>query len=192
MALVLETFRVGQNTGNHAAHRVGHRHGGDLPAGEDKIPKGNFFIHTLVDEALVDTLVVAADQDQVRQLTQPDSVRLGKGVPAGRQEHGMDRPFRVVTGRLPAAVQGVCLHDGAPAAAVGVVVYLVLLVGGIVPDLPGIDLNVATLLGTAQDALGEHIPHRIREQCQNLNPHRFPSPPAASLPSYCLPYPHGG
>ena len=60
MALLLEARRIGQHPGHQAAHRIRNRHGGDFPAGEDKIPQGNLFVYALVDEPLVDSLIVAA------------------------------------------------------------------------------------------------------------------------------------
>ena len=61
----------------------------------------------------------------------------------------MDRAACLVAGVAPAMVKGVGLQNGAPSAAVGVVVYLILLVFGVVADLVGFDADVAPLLGTA-------------------------------------------
>ena len=192
VALVLEALRVCQDPGDHAAHGIGDGHGGDLAAGEDEIPDGYFLVYALIDKPLVNALVVAADQDQVVQLAQADGIRLGEGMAAGGHIDGVDRPSGLVAHRLPAAVDGVRLHDGSPASPVGVVVHLVLLVGGVVPDLVGADMDEPPLLGPAQDTLGEHIPQGIGEQGENINPHRFPCPPAASLPSGCHPGPWTG
>ena len=60
---------------------------------------------------------------------------------------------------------------------------LVLLVGGIVPNLVGLYADIAPLLGPAQDAFRQHIPQRIREKGENINPHRFASPPEV-LPAF--------
>ncbi|CAN3987050.1 DUF4177 domain-containing protein, partial [Dysosmobacter welbionis] len=65
MGFLLKALRIRQNAGHHAAHRVRHRHGGDLSPGEDEVPHADLLVHTLVQEPLVHTLIVAADQDQV-------------------------------------------------------------------------------------------------------------------------------
>ena len=56
-------------------------------------------------------------------------------------------------------------------AAVGVVVHLVLLVGGVVPNLMALDLDMIPLLGAPQNGLIHHITHRLREQGHNVDPH---------------------
>ena len=76
----------------------------------------------------------------------------------------------------PAVVERIRLHHGAVAAAIGVVVHLILLVGGIVPDLVGLDADEIALLGSAQNALIHHIAHRVRKQRHNVNSHRCASP----------------
>ena len=83
MALVLEALRVRQDPRHHATHRVGHRHSGNLPAGEDEVSQGQLFIHTFVNESLVNALVMAANQDQTLHLAEANGVGLAKGVAAG-------------------------------------------------------------------------------------------------------------
>ena len=61
MGLLGEAFLLGQHAPDHAADGVRHRHGGDLAARDDEIAHRKLFVHTLVDKALVDALVVAAD-----------------------------------------------------------------------------------------------------------------------------------
>ena len=58
---------------------------------------------------------------------------------------------------LPAAEEGVRLHDGPPAAAVGIIVHLVLLIHSVVPYLVAVDADVAPVLGPAQNGLVQHI-----------------------------------
>ena len=73
MAFVLKALRIGKDTGHHAAHRVRHRHGGDLPAGEHKVAQRDLLVAALLNEALVDALVVAADQHQMVVVPQQPS-----------------------------------------------------------------------------------------------------------------------
>ena len=119
---------------------------------------------------------MAADDDDVVQLAQTDGVGLLEGMAAGGHVNGMDGAACLIADGFPAAVQGIGLHDRAAAAAVGVVVHLVLLVGGIVPDLVGLNGDEAALLGTAQDALGQHIAQRLREEGHDINSHRCAYP----------------
>ena len=79
------------------------------------------------------------------------------------------------------------VDDGAPAAAVRVVVHLILLVCGVVPYLVGFDGNVSPLLRAPQNAFGKHIPQRVGKQRQNVNPHRLPFPSAVSPASDFFP-----
>ncbi len=171
MALVLVALGVGQNAGHHAAHRVGHRHGGDLTPREHKVAQGQLLVHIGVDEPLVNPLIMAAYQDQmVIVLGQPHRLRLGEGPATGGQVDGVGSFIpRDLTDVLPALIEWVGLHHRAPPAAIGVVVHLLLLIEGVVPDLVGLDLNIAPLLGPAQDRLAEHVPHRQVEEGHDIH-----------------------
>ena len=192
MALILEALRVCQHPRHHAAHGIRHSHGRDFPAGEHKISQGDFLVHALINKALVDALIVTADQNQIVHFAQANGIGLLKCMAAGGEIHGVHRPCCLVADGFPAAIDGVRLHNGPPAAAVGVVIHLVLLVGCVVPNLVGLNPNEPPFLSPAQDALRQHIPQRVRKQGQNINPHRFPCPPAAEPPSGWLPYPRPG
>ena len=164
MGFLLEALGVRQDTGHHAADGVRHGHGGNFTAGEDKIAHADLLVHALVNEALVDALVVAADQNQmVIGLFQLPGYGLGKGAATGGEENGVSRS-EGLHHVIPTAVQRVRLHNGPPAAAIGVVVHLHLLVGGVFPDLVGLDGDVAPLLGPAQNADVQHGVHGVREQ----------------------------
>ena len=170
VALIFKALGVGQHPRHQAAHRVRHRHGGDLSAGEHEIPQGNLLVHALVDEPLVDSLIVAAHQDQMALFPgQPSGVRLGKGFAAGGEEDGEWALFIPLADVFPAPVQRVGLEHRPPASAIGVVVHLVLLIGGVVPDLVGFDAQDVPLLRPAQDGLGQHVAHRVREQRHNVD-----------------------
>ena len=70
---------------------------------------------------------------------------------------------------LPALVQGICLHHCPVPAAVGVVVHLLLLVEGVVPDLVALNADIAPLLGSAQDGLAQHVSYYNLEQRHDVN-----------------------
>ena len=176
MALVLKTLGICQDTGNHAADGVSHCHGSDLAAGEDEVTQGDLLIHALVDKTLVDALVMTADNDDIFHLAQADSIFLLEGMTAGGHIDGMHRAGSLIADGLPAAVQRIRGHHSAPAAAVGIIVGLVLLVGSVVPDLMGLNADDSPVLGPAQNALGEHIAQGLREQGHNINSHRCAYP----------------
>ena len=181
MALVLEALGVGQHPRHQAAHRVRPRHGGDLPPGEHEIPQGDLLVHALVDEPLVDALVVAAHQDQAVVLPgQPLGVRLGEGFAAGGQVDGMGPPRPLPAEVVPAAEQGVGLEHRPPPPAVGVVVHLLLFVHRVIPELVGGNTQEVPLLSPAQDGLGQHVPHRVGEQGDDINAvHKLSLPSSA-------------
>ena len=81
----------------------------------------------------------------------------------------MDPLPRLLTDVLPALVEGVGLHHRPPAAAVGVVVYLPLLIQCVVPDLVALDADVAPLLPPAQDGFAQHVPHHVGEQGHDID-----------------------
>ena len=118
---------------------------------------------------------MAADKDQaVVLLFQLPGHLLVKGPAAGGHINRMHPLPRLVTDMLPAAVQGVGLHHRAPASAIGIVIHLHLLVGGIVPDLVGSNGDIAPLLRPADDGLVHHGVDGVGEQRHDVNSHRWP------------------
>ena len=62
MALAGVALLIGKHSRHKAAHRIGHGHRRDLAAGEDEVAKGYLLIDALLDEALVHTLIMPADE----------------------------------------------------------------------------------------------------------------------------------
>jgi hypothetical protein len=56
---------VAQDAGDEAGDGVDEDGGGDGAVGEDVVADGNFLVHQVLDDALVDALVMAAQQDEV-------------------------------------------------------------------------------------------------------------------------------
>ena len=81
-----------------------------------------------------------------------------------------------------AAVNGICLHDHAPAAAVGHIVHAAVLVQRILPNIPAADGNMTGGSGSADNALRQHRLAHFRKQSGDLNLHRT-SPPAVGSAS---------
>ena len=173
VALAGEALLVRKHAGDKTAHGVGHRHGGDLAAGQDKVAEGDFLVHALFDEALVYALVVAAYEHQM-------VVVRGKAARACLVERLALRGHiddaaalypcpgaHVVEARL----ERLRHHNAAPAAAVGVVVHLLLFVFGIVADLDGVNVQNTLFLGAAENADFERRLHRVGEERQNVDAH---------------------
>ena len=167
VALVGEADLISQHARDQARDGVDDRHGRDLAAREHEIAHGDLFVDTFVEKALVHALIVAADEDEIV------IVRLRRA--AGGEEDGMHRRADLIADRAPAAPQRVTLHDRAAAAAVGVIVHLVLLVGGIVPDLVGVDLDEPLFLRPAEDAGVQHRRHGLRKQRHDIKTHGLTS-----------------
>jgi hypothetical protein len=55
-----------EHPGQEPEDGVNQHHGGQFPATDDKVADANFFIHPVLDDALVHPFVVAAQQDQPR------------------------------------------------------------------------------------------------------------------------------
>ena len=175
VALVGVAALLRQDAGDHAAQAVRQSHGGYLAAGEDKVACGYLLVHALVQEALIHALVVAADQDKMVILClQFTGHLLGQHPAAGGHIDGVDPLPRFIADMLPAAVQRICLHDRAAAAAVGIVIHLHLLVGGVVPYLVGLYGDKAPFPGTTDDGRTHHRFHRVGEQGHDVNSHRWP------------------
>ena len=76
MALAGIARLVGEDARHEAADRVRHRHGGELAAGQHKVAEGELLVHACLDEALVNALVVTADEHKV-VIVPREGARLG-------------------------------------------------------------------------------------------------------------------
>ena len=86
-----------------------------------------------------------------------------------------DEAAGLLADRFPAAIQRIRRHHRTTTAAIGVVVHLILLVGGVIPDLMGLDADEASLLSPAQNALAQNITKRVGKQGHDVNSHRCAS-----------------
>ena len=184
-ALVGEAAFVAQHPGAEPGHRVQHGHGGDLPPGEDKIPQGEFLVHDLVQHPLVHPLVVAAEEEQPGALRKLHRLLLGEQLALGGGEHHIGLLPPRLADRLVAAVDGLGLHQHPLAPAVGAIIHPVVLVAGVVPDVPVPHLYLARPLGPADDALvGDRLAHIYKEGGYLKQwYHRQTIPPGGGSPS---------
>ena len=179
VAFVFIAFRVGEYAGDQPAHCISHGHGWNFTTCEHEVSQGDFLVHAFLNKALVNALVVAADQNQpVIVIPQPHGVSLLEGLSAGGH---IDGAHPLALGHAlhdmgPAPIEGIRLHHRSVAAAVGVVIHLILLVGGVVPDLMALHPDKSPLLAPAQNGFTEHVSHHIGEEGHNVNPHHWPNP----------------
>ena len=81
-------------------------------------------------------------------------------------------PAMPLPAHRPEAVRnGLGVHHQAPPAAIGIVVHLLLLVQGIVPDLAAADIQHALGPGPSHNAFGQHRLAHFRKQGQQINLH---------------------
>ena len=192
VALVREADLVTENARNQTADRIGNAHRRQLAAGQDKVADGDLLIHAFVDEALVDALIVTADEDDVFiAVTELARLFLIENASAGGEKNGVYRRADLVADGAPAVEQRVTLHDGAAAAPVGIVVHLILTVCGVVADLVAVYLDQALFLRAAEDALLHHRIDRRRKERHDVKSPRSACPRSAgrghSLRQDCVP-----
>ena len=166
MALADVALLVRKHARNEAAHPVGHGHGSDLPAGQHEVAQRDLLVDARLDEALVHALVVAADQHQMVVIPlQASGGVLGKALSLrGEVDHPAVSALCRGHDVVQAAFERLRHHHAAPAAAVGIVVDLALLVLGEVPDLDAVDLDRALFGRAADDALMQHGVHRVGKE----------------------------
>ena len=107
---------------------------------------------------------MAADQNETAvAVFQTTGLRLCKRFSSWRHVDRVDPLPRLLTDIIPTPVKGIGLYNCPAAAPIGIIVYLLLLVDSIIPNLVAIYTDIAPLLPTAQNGLAEHIPHHVRE-----------------------------
>ena len=89
---------------------------------------------------------MTADQDNIVHLGKALCISLSEDLATRAEIYGMNGAACFVTGVTPGIIKGICLHNGTLTATVGVVVYLVLLVGGIVSNLMSLNTDDPALL----------------------------------------------
>jgi hypothetical protein len=69
----------------------------------------------------------------------------------------MHRTAGLIANSLPAAIQGICLHNSTPTAAIRVIIHLALLAGSILSYLMRPNLKNTSLLRSSQNTVRKHI-----------------------------------
>ena len=177
MALLFKAQVFRQNARHHPCNGIHQHQRRQLAAGEDIVPDGDLLVHDLVQDALVYTFIMPAKHENMRHHGQFQRALLFQHLFLGGHIDHIGLCADIPADRLIAAVDGVCLHDHASAAAVRHIIHTAVLVQGIVPDIPAADRDMPGFSGSADDALGQHRLTHFRKQGSDLNLHRT-SPPA--------------
>ena len=82
-AVVGGALVVAEDAGEQADDGVGDDGGGEGAIGEDVVADGDFVVDEVVDDALVDAFVMAAEEDEVRDLGEILGGALGEAAAAG-------------------------------------------------------------------------------------------------------------
>ena len=113
---------------------------------------------------------MAADQDETFVvLLEALGIGLTKNLTGRGEVNGVQMFSGFVTDVFPTLVKGICLHHGPMAAAVGIVVYLLLFVQGVVADLMTVDSDDVPFLGPAQNGLAKHVSHHVRKEGHDMD-----------------------
>ena len=131
-------------------HGVDHHQRAQLAAGEHIVADGQFLVDAQVECALVDALVVAAEQQQLRLARELLDDALVELPPARGEVDAPGAVFRVARGdRVGDRLGG---HHHARAAAVRIIVHMPVLVRRVFPDIYSFNRNQSILRGSADDA----------------------------------------
>ena len=176
MALLLEAFVCGKHAGQHAAHGVRQSEGRQFAAREHEIAQRNLLIHIRLQHAVIHTLVMAAEDDEILHLRELAHALLRQRFSLWRHKQDM-RPFSELFHEVVQAGGDRLSHEEhAHAAAEERIVHAVVLVAGKIAELVAAHLQSALAPGAADDAFGHHRLAHIRKKGEQINPHRQKSP----------------
>ena len=175
--VLLRGVTVTQGTVEQPADGIDDDAGGQFTAGQDVVADRQFLVDLGLQQALVDRLVAAADQDQARQGGKAAHARL---LQARALRTEVDHPCRLRRGGTcggECRTQWLDGHDHAGAAAIGPVVDGAVRIGGVITRVPALELEQAALAGTANDAVAGAGIHGLGEKTQDINAHCHPPQP---------------
>ena len=161
----------GVDRARHESHRrIDEREGRDLAAGEHEIAEGDLLGAVEVDEALVDALVVAADDDQPVERGEALRVALAERG-AGGGGHDDRAAFvggRGVEDRVEHACEGLDAqhHAGAPAEGAVIGPFSV---AERVEEMVEFDAHEPAFLGAAEDREPDRGSEELREERDDVD-----------------------
>ena len=161
---------VGHGAGKETDDGVGHDAGGEFAAGEDVVANGEFAGDEVVAYALIDALVVTAEEDDVGGEGQFVGHVLGETWGVGSRVD--DVIVLALGGELADAVENGLYHeDETGVAAEGIVVDFAVLVEGPVPDVVHMYFNEAALAGTFDDGVVEGTLEEFGDNAEYVDTH---------------------
>ena len=174
--IVLQGFKLGgffvaQYAWDKAGNRVDQYHGTQFSAGEHVISDGNVVCDHFLQHSFVNSLVVAAQQDQIFFHGKFFHHRLIQHPALGRQIDRSCGFSNLFFHRLAGTVYRLRLHNHSGAAAVGIIVHPIVFVGGKIPDIRGLQSDAAFFHRFAQDAGVQSLLDHLRKQCQYMKIH---------------------
>ena len=182
-ALLLRRPLVPQHAGDETGDAVGDGQSRDLAAGQHEIAYGHHVRGEGVDIALVDALVVAADDDELLFFCQLPGQSLVEGT--ARRGGDEDAGTLVCGDGSRGRGQHVRLQHHAASAAVEAFVRGLVLIQGKVPDVGHRDVQQPGLPAPAYHGMVQRREH-FREQGQDVDLHASSSSPAGSSTSMVL------
>ena len=94
VAVVGGALVVAEDAGEEAGDGVDDDGGGEGAVGEDVVADGKLAVDEVVDDALIDAFIVAAEEDEMRHLRQFLGDALGEGTAGGGEEEN-ESGFRI-------------------------------------------------------------------------------------------------
>ena len=94
---------------------------------------------------------------------------LSKYFAAGGHENRVYLAAGFAANMLPAVIERLGKHNTAAPSAVGVIIYLHLLVCCIIAYLMALDTNKSAILASSQNAFTKHVPDNVGEQRHNVD-----------------------
>jgi len=168
-AVVGRALGIAENAGEEADDGVGDDGGGESAIREDVIADGNFVIHEMVDDALVEALVVAAEEDEVSAgLRVVAGERLVEAAAAGgHEEHAACGCAKALDG----FEDRLALQHHALAAAVGRVVGGAVFVARPVAEIVAVEGDETALLSFADHAFSQRCGGDGGEEREDVDAH---------------------
>ena len=121
---------------------------------------------------------MAADEKEVFPLGELHRLFLVEHLPLGGKVDDMGLFLQFLGHSLVTAVDGVRLHQHPHTAAVGSVVYPVVLIGGVIADAVAADVQIPASAGPPDDALPADAFAHLHKQRGDINSHRQTAPSA--------------
>ena len=173
--VVLETvgecaLLVREHARHETHHGIGHHGCCQLAAREHKVADRHFLRDEVLADAIVDALVVSAEDNHVVEHRERVGHRLVELLAVGRgEDHLVVVALRFQ--RRDASVDGLALHHHSRRAAERVVVHTAVLVGGVVAQIVQMYFHQSFLLCACKDRGVDKPVEHFGQHCDNVYSH---------------------